>query len=204
MTGKQLLPAAIEAMSPRQQAVAHACLEHYAGEWQRIRFTYGPSVAYTMHGMLDERIAHLLTTAPRAKDVQCRKGCAACCHLNVDITPQEAELLVAWMREQGIEIDRQRLERQAEKTGATWNDLSHEDQRCVFLGEDRNCTVYEHRPGACRKYLVVTPPKFCDSQKYPGHDVGILFDIEAELMHAAAQKTYGMAGLAAQLIEARA
>ncbi len=32
---------------------------------------------------------------------------------------------------------------------------------CPFLAEDKSCSIYEQRPGACRRYLVVSPPTMC-------------------------------------------
>jgi Fe-S-cluster containining protein len=203
MAGKQVLIAALERMSPREQKWAMAAMQHYTKEWKRIaKNNNGPSVAFSVNCAIDERVKQMLATSPHAKDVKCAKGCAACCHLNVDITTQEAQLLAHWMGEQGIEIDAQRLERQAATTPATWSTLAPEDRPCVFLGEDRACKVYEHRPGACRKYVVVTDPEFCDNQLHPNHDVGILFDVEAELMHAAATKAHGIGSMAVMLSKA--
>jgi len=37
---------------------------------------------------------------------------------------------------------------------------------CVFLGEDRLCTVYEKRPEVCRLFPSIGPrPNFCPAQK---------------------------------------
>lgn len=205
MSRKPVLVAALERMNPREQKFAKQCMDHYTREWKRMAQDHrnnGPSVAHSVHCAVDERIEEMLTTSPHAKDVKCAKGCAACCQLNVDITAKEAQLLAHWMGEQGIEIDEQKLERQAAASPATWNQLAIEDRRCVFLGEDRACKVYEHRPGACRKYLVATDPEFCDSVRHPNHEVGILFDMEAELMQAAALKAHGVGSLATMLSKA--
>ena len=38
---------------------------------------------------------------------------------------------------------------------------------CIFL-EDGACSIYEHRPAACREYLVTSPPELCqDTEKNP-------------------------------------
>ena len=42
------------------------------------------------------------------------------------------------------------------------------ENRCVFLGEDGNCRVYEDRPASCRKLLVVSAPTECGQ---PGGEV---------------------------------
>ena len=192
---------ALENLPERERRHAMECMTFYEKEWQRIAgLADGPSTAYSIHGALDERMRHMLATSPHGQDVKCSKGCAACCHLHVDITAKEAELLAMCVQQaQEVSIDRQRLDRQAD---SDWDALPITDRRCVFLGEDRACTVYEHRPGSCRKYFVVTDPEYCDSELHPGHDVGILFDMEGELMHAAALKTHGMGSMASMLREA--
>lgn len=201
MTKKRVLIQALESMSARDQRHVMQCMQHYEKEWRRIaRAADAPSVAHSVHCVLDERMQHLLATSPHAKDVKCGRGCASCCHLNVDITAQEAELLALCVREaEGVSIDMQRLHRQAD---TPWDELPPADQRCVFLGADNACTVYEHRPGSCRKYFVVTDPQFCDTAQHPGHEVGILFDMEGELIHAAALKTHGAGSLASMLRDA--
>ena len=203
MGRKPVLIAALERMTPREQKYAKGGMDHYTREWRRIaKENNGPSVAFSVHCAVDERVKEMLATSPHAKDVKCGKGCGACCQLNVDITKHEAQLLAEWTHELGIEIDLQKLERQAATTPDTWNTLAIEDRRCLFLDDNSACTVYEHRPGVCRKYFVVTDPELCDSERHPNHDVGILFDLEAELMQAAAMKAHGVGTLAVMLREA--
>ena len=37
---------------------------------------------------------------------------------------------------------------------------------CVFLGDDRKCSVYENRPDVCRDFPNIGPrPGYCPSQK---------------------------------------
>lgn len=197
------LRGATERMNTAQRRAALSCFEHWIDQVRRIAFQPAINVAYTLHQQTDEHIAQLLAKDPRAKDVQCRKGCSACCHLNVDVFPQEAQLLLAVVAEQGITIDEAKLARQAGKTLDAWRELPHEDRACVFLGADQTCQVYEHRPSACRKYLVVTDPALCDVQKNPGRQVARLFHIETEIMFSAAMTEYGVSGMAQALLTAR-
>lgn len=40
---------------------------------------------------------------------------------------------------------------------------------CLFLGEDRRCTVYEKRPAVCREFPKIGPrPGFCPGQVQSG------------------------------------
>lgn len=197
------LKAATAAMTPPVREAAYECFQHYQREFEHIAPEAPDSVAYSVHLLLDEKVQHLLSTSQHAPDIQCRKGCAACCHIQVDVFTQEADLLLQLAREDGIDIDWARLERQAGKTDATWRELPVEDQRCVFLDEQRHCRVYEHRPGTCRKYMVKSDPDLCDMNKHPGGKVAIVFDHEAEIVHSAAMTVFGAANMATMLLQQR-
>lgn len=76
----------------------------------------------------------------RAPFVACREGCASCCRMNVTIFSFEAERI-------------------ATATGATMARLKQSkkhDERafagkaCPFLDAQEVCSIYEHRPLACR------------------------------------------------------
>lgn len=194
------LKGATAKMTKKDLRLARDCFEHWRGQWIRIHREPAPNIAYTVHLAIDERMQQMLATSVHGPDVQCRKGCAACCRLHVGIFAPEAELLHMIAHEAGIEIDAARLARQASKDDSTWRDLAPEDQRCVFLADDNTCNVYEHRPGACRKYTVKTDPELCDTVNHPDGEVGIVFDIEAEIVHSAAMTTYGAGGMAAMLL----
>jgi Fe-S-cluster containining protein len=44
---------------------------------------------------------------------------------------------------------------------------------CIFL-ENEACSIYEHRPAACREYLVATPAEWCqDTEKNPVQELHI-------------------------------
>jgi Fe-S-cluster containining protein len=195
------LKGAAAQMPQRDREMARDCFEHWRRECKRIGPAEPERVAFTVHELIDERMQRMRATSE--PHVTCSKGCAACCHLNVGIFPQEAELLLLMAREDGIEIDEARLARQATKDDSTWHELSPEDRACVFLGDDRTCRVYEHRPGACRKYLVKNDPDLCDMNKHPGGAVAVVFSVEAEIVHSAAMTVYGAGNMAAMLLRTR-
>jgi Fe-S-cluster containining protein len=197
------LKGAAQMMDDESRHAALDCFEHWRSECERLTPEDPKNVAHTVHAIIDERVQHMLATSKHGPEVTCTKGCAACCHLQVDINPREAELLRAVAAEAGIEIDEARLARQATKNPDTWRELAPEDRRCVFLAEDRTCRVHEHRPGACRKYHVLSDPDLCDMEKHPGGKVGIVFDVEAEIIHSAAMTVYGAGSMAAMLLRAR-
>lgn len=197
------LKAALDRMSMKKREVALEAFDHWVGQCERIDKEADPlSIAYSLHEKLDEHVQHLLATSPHAKSITCRKGCAACCLVYVGIFPHEARLLREHAAEIGVEIDEERLARQAQKTEATWLELSPEDRRCVFLGDDNTCRVYEHRPGGCRKYQVKSNPELCDADKYRNGEVSVVYSLEAELLHSAAMTVFtrGRDSMAAVLL----
>lgn len=101
--------------------------------------------------------------------ISCKKGCATCCHYEVEITGEEAQLL-ADLIQQGHKIDSARLQAQAQRSrkDSTWKLGAFLENRCVFLGEDQACTIYSFRPTTCRRMAVTTPAEHCaDFSKTP-------------------------------------
>ena len=92
----------------------------------------------------------------------CSKGCSGCCHYEVEVTRDEAAVLKERV-EAGFAIDRARLAVQAarERRSADWRKFGSADNRCVFLGADGACGIYEDRPSICRKHMVTTPAAAC-------------------------------------------
>ncbi len=96
--------------------------------------------------------------------VSCKKGCAYCCHIKVAATEDEAKLVVDYCEDNNIEITpehRKRLFAQS-KLDSEVDYMMSKDKKCVFLGEDNCCKVYEVRPSACRNYFVFSDPSDCD------------------------------------------
>ena len=85
-------------------------------------------------------------------DSPCDRCTAACCRQNghayaVLLEGDERRKFAPWARDvpvrQGDVIASERV-------------LPYRDGRCVFLGEDDRCTVYEDRPVNCRRFQCVT------------------------------------------------
>jgi Fe-S-cluster containining protein len=128
---------------------------------------------------------------PASGGIRCGKGCSHCCHGPVEIWPQEAALLVKAAREAGIELNRPRLERQGRQSIETWRQQPGTDTACVFLGGDGACRVYESRPNACRKLLVVSDPALCDAKNGALDRVERWFSWESEMLETAALEIFG-------------
>ena len=114
------------------------------------------------------------------KEIQCKAGCTACCFIDVDISGDEAAIILNYCKENGIEIDREYLTKQAAVGRKTYSPLS----RCVFL-KDNLCSIYPVRPIACRKHWVKTDPSLCDFSKNIINQVGGYFDINTEILASA-------------------
>jgi len=137
-----------------------------------------------------------------SENIRCGRGCNHCCHEAVEIWPQEAVLLAETVHEAGIELDHAGLERQSRYTIDNWRQHSREDRACVFLGSDGACRVYESRPNACRKLLVVSDPVLCDADLGQSENVSRWFSWEAEMMESAAQEVFGAELLPSSLLKA--
>lgn len=124
-----------------------------------------------------------LATAPGREQVQCRKGCSACCSMMIVITLPEAYALVTRYPRvveravPALEADLAEVMRIAEELklpGKGQAFMLEEDARgelcsrwwqlqrpCPFLAPDSTCSVYEARPLPCRTYHVRTDPSLC-------------------------------------------
>ncbi len=151
---KTASPEAYEAFVAHLHELATAVRE------QLLAFPPGVERAWMLHRLLGQAMRDLGPQPP-----SCRAGCGACCHLEVEITRDEGELLARHAKEQGLELDLPRLKAQAARArlDPAWRRMAVPENRCVFLEEDGNCGVYEDRPASCRKLLVVNPPSECMS-----------------------------------------
>ena len=137
------------------RAVIQSVFEKYTAKL--LEFSPGVERGTALHQMMDRE---LKATAPFA--ISCHKGCTGCCHYEVEITQNEAVILKNAVGG-GLPIDHDRLSLQAERERQSpeWRRFGHRDNRCVFLGEDGACRVYDDRPSICRKHVVTTPVSAC-------------------------------------------
>lgn len=175
---------------------------HYVKQIKSNRSHPDPAgVAAGVHDAVDKSVEFTKKTHPKASEISCRQGCSHCCHLHVGITLPEAELLVRYAESQAIEIDEEKLQKQAGRNLRAWRDLHKEERACVFLQDD-SCSVYEHRPTACRKLHVVTPPEHCDAVLLHGMKVGRLASVEAEIIFSASMSMQTQGSMADMLLKA--
>lgn len=114
------------------------------------------------------------------KDIQCKEGCTACCFIDVDLSEDEAAVIVDHCKENKIEIDKDYLMQQAAVGRKTYSPVS----KCVFLKDDL-CSIYPVRPIACRKHWVKTDPALCDFSNNIVNPVGGYFDVNTEVLASA-------------------
>lgn len=111
--------------------------------------------------LIDEVLAEI-----KKKDTRfsCKRGCHACCRINVDISEAEAIVIADYCQEHDIQIPKGYLQKQLEYDEMAVSRSSVAS--CIFLKEGE-CSIYAVRPAACRIYHVASPPEMCDVVKFP-------------------------------------
>lgn len=115
-----------------------------------------------IHHVVDDYNHEVFAHPLVQKFLPCKVGCSGCCHTQVGITEDEAELLAERINE-GLKIDHALLQKQI-KAGNSTEDfylLSYENRKCVFLGADNKCQVYTDRPSVCRTNAVLGEASQC-------------------------------------------
>ncbi|HVU13088.1 MAG TPA: YkgJ family cysteine cluster protein [Phototrophicaceae bacterium] len=92
--------------------------------------------------------------APIIAAIDC-KQCANCCHnLNVYLLPEDAQRLSDGLMIPLEEVETRYIEHAEAEKVDEWGKFR--TRPCVFLS-GKLCSIYEHRPGACRTYPAFTP-----------------------------------------------
>ncbi len=190
------------ARNQRKEAYLRAIYDRHVERFRAAAAEDALSIARNAHSAMDTVLDQDRSKNPDSSGIRCGKGCSHCCREAVEIWPQEAALLARIVRETGMVLDQARLERQSRYTVDTWRQQPAADKACAFLGGDGACRVYEDRPNACRKLLVVTDPGLCDAEHSKPDSVGRWFSWEAELMESAALEVLGAALMPGSLLAA--
>jgi Fe-S-cluster containining protein len=195
----------LQQMSPKQQDNVSEMITFYYEQYQEM-VKENPkdriSVAASIHRAIDQSIESQVKQE-KTHVVSCGKGCSFCCFLRVDISNDEAELLTKYAKQKGVKIDYKKLVGQLTNDNDEFMKLSIKERRCVFLSEHGTCNVYEHRPSACRKLIVVSDPSNCDTDTKLGAEVGKLVDLEAEVMMSASLAATKSGSMAEMLIKSK-
>lgn len=117
-----------------------------------------------IHELVDEYNKEVFSHPLVMQFSPCKRGCTACCHTQVSVTEDEAELLVKRIKS-GVVVDQDRLKLQmaAKDDGEAYFKISYEDRKCIFLDEQGGCRVYDDRPSVCRTNSVLGTPDQCDT-----------------------------------------
>ncbi|RZA26851.1 MAG: YkgJ family cysteine cluster protein [Proteobacteria bacterium] len=99
-----------------------------------------------------------------SEPISCKAGCGACCHQPVFVSDDEFVNIREYLIDTGWKLDKDRVQMQLDATDdGIYKEISVPDRRCVFLGENSSCSIYEARPLLCRRYNVYSDPKHCAS-----------------------------------------
>lgn len=178
---RSVVEAQRQALPPADFAEMMAMIRNLYGK-------YAAALAAAPSGAERGRVLHHLTDQAVATaaevPVSCRRGCSGCCHFEVEITRDEAAVLAERVRD-GVAVDRARLASQAARPRLSpeWAKFFSAENRCVFLGDDGACRIYDDRPSACRRLLVTSPAEACTTAGAAVAPVRILL---AEILLSAA------------------
>lgn len=121
-----------------------------------------------------EYLKHLYDRAEKgtshfAKYTSCKKGCSGCCHIYMDCTAIEAELIREYILKNFNEKQIISLNNKIKETidqipeykeileaidkNNLINKYGAKHLPCIFLSEDNSCLIYEVRPFNCRKLI---------------------------------------------------
>lgn len=192
----------LDRMDDKGKATVSEMMHFYHNQYQDLKQKYDPlSVAANIQRTVQEAIDAQVKSVPNR--ISCAKGCSFCCFQMVDITNDEAELLTQYASEEGIEIDYDTLEKQIVNNNDEYMALEAKTRRCIFLDKEGGCSVYEHRPMACRKLIVVSDSKHCDTELRLGDRVGKLVDLEAEVLTCSSLNATMSGSMAKMLIKTK-
>jgi Fe-S-cluster containining protein len=123
--------------------------------------------------------------------ISCAKGCAACCRMLVPVSAPEAfalqsfvaelsegsrQALLKKVTESQLALDKAGLlprlyelaESEEQLQDADMEAINHDYYTlrlpCPFL-KDETCSIYEHRPAACRELQVTSPAEYCQDME---------------------------------------
>lgn len=159
------------------RAELERAIDHYTDQYQKFRSLDRPNALSAVFNSIEEFHDRIDSNA----NIQCKKGCSFCCHISVSITADEAHFIGQFCKKNNIKISKKYLKHQ----------LSiHEKEiplssasACVFL-KDKTCTIYPARPLNCRKHMVVTEPKYCNTKLTDNSQAINYFDLSTEKLIA--------------------
>ena len=141
----------------------------------------GPERARKLHSLVEEEIER-----EKKIPVSCAKGCSACCHMEVEVTNFETEILLQRASERNLDLERLQIQGNRSLQDAAWKEgKRNQTNRCVFLGPDEACSIYADRPVMCRRHSVTSPALNCET---PGSAISVRYFPRVDLLICAANE----------------
>lgn len=117
---------------------------------------------------VDEAITHLKEDRVTTCDTCTAPGC---CYQKTLGQLSEAVLIANYLKKE--KLDTKELRKKLREVGMKMENTSRQkwfEQAipCVFLTEDKRCSIYEIRPMQCRTYFVVSPQENCQPPESKG------------------------------------
>jgi uncharacterized protein len=88
------------------------------------------------------------TAARRAADLQCKRGCDACCRVSLSVGPLEAAAVQAGLAL--LPAARRAQVRERGLSALAREQAGDHEPRCAMLDDDGGCAIYAQRPLVCR------------------------------------------------------
>jgi Fe-S-cluster containining protein len=144
-----------------------------------------------VHREIDRYIKQKFQDPAVNNNVSCKNSCAMCCHTQVSVSDDEAEVLagkVIQLIGKGFRIDISRLRHQADiqEDDTKWYKESYLNRKCIFLDGNNACMVYEDRPSVCRSHHVVGNSDQCSTSDGVVKSQQVLITHEANMVIMAA------------------
>jgi uncharacterized protein len=136
----------------------------YEGIFENLRGAYGvvleraediTEAARDAAALADAAAAGFRHDIPNQPAIACAGGCAACCHLYVQVPPGTAAVMAEHIAAHFTPDDRETLREKLEVAAAAAREAPDPAKlrlRCPLLGQDDRCSVYEVRPLSCRAF----------------------------------------------------
>ena len=140
----------------------------------------GAGVLHRIIDMCVKKDLQMLKSHHPNERLSCTRKCSSCCYQNVDVFDAEAKLYAAMIKE-GHEYNSYEFKKQLNMTK---DDYKSRPRPCIFLKKGE-CTIYDQRPVACRKYFVVTPSEKCHIEPNSPNKVGLPPMLESEIVYTA-------------------
>ncbi|MCY6483116.1 YkgJ family cysteine cluster protein [Clostridium aestuarii] len=133
---------------------------------QELSVSKGKEYLKKLYKMEEQGMEQFLKYAP------CKKGCSHCCHIYMDCTGVEAELVREYVVKNFNEDEINRFMIKVKETieeVPSYKEVLNEENKnqvieayskknipCIFLKEDNSCSIYEVRPFNCRRFFTIS------------------------------------------------